>query len=68
MEVYYSHIMDWCIYIDKQGCADDYPNERNKGEDAVVTDVQSCDNAIAYAKAHGALRRWMKKYHNYEED
>lgn len=68
MEVYYSHIMDWCIYIDKQGCADDYPNERNKGEDAVVADVQSCDNAIACAKAHGALRRWMKKYHNYEED
>ena len=67
LKVYYSHIMDWCIYIDKRGCADDYPNERKKGSDSVVVDVQSGDNATACVMAHGELLRWMKKYYNYEE-
>lgn len=67
LNVYYSHIMDWSIYIYKKGCADDYPDEQRKGSDSVVANVQSGDNAEVCVMAHGALLRWMKKYYNYEE-
>lgn len=67
MEIYYSKIMDWCIEIYKRGCADDYPDEQSRDGDAIVANIQFCSGAMAFAMAHGALRRWMKKYHNYEE-
>lgn len=55
----YNKTTDWCIYIYKKGCADDYPNSKRNGNDAVIADVQDCDMELAFARAHIKLKEWL---------
>ena len=52
-------ICDWCIYIYKKGCANDYPNSKRDGEDAIIVNVQDTDMELAFAKAHIELKEWL---------
>lgn len=67
LEVTYGKITDWRIIIYKWNCAEYYPDEQRDGTDAIIASIQFCDGSVAFAMAHAALLRWMKKYHNYEE-
>lgn len=66
MEIYYSHIMDWCITVYKQGCATDYPNSPtiNDDKDALMCNVQDSDMELCFAKAHVAVKEWMLANNN----
>ena len=59
LEIYYSKIMDWCITIYKQGCANDYPNSPRNGDDALIVQEQDWDMELCFAKAHVALKKWL---------
>lgn len=59
IEICYSNIIDWCIYIYKKGCSEYYPNSEKNGEDAIICNVQDCDMELAFAKAHVALKEWL---------
>ena len=67
LEVTYGKITDWRIIIYKWNCAEYYQDEQRDGTDAIIASIQFCDGSAAFAMAHAALLRWMKKYHNYEE-
>lgn len=67
LKVTYGKITDWRIIIYKWNCAEYYPDEQRDGTDAIIASIQFCDESVAFAMAHAALLRWMKKYHNYEE-
>lgn len=54
LEIYYSKIMDWCINICKRGCGKD-------GGDLVITNVQSCDMELCFAKAQVELKEWLSE-------
>lgn len=58
-EIGYNKITDWCIYIYKKGCADDYPNSEKSGKDAVIVNVQDSDMELCFARAHIALKEWL---------
>lgn len=65
VEIYYSKTMDWCITITKVGCAADYPTARHGGEDSddvILVDVQSLDMELCFAKAHVALKEWLREF------
>lgn len=55
----YSKICDWNIYVYKKGCIDDYPNCKRDGENVVIVNVQDCDMELAFAKAHIELKKWL---------
>lgn len=55
----YNRTCDWGIYIYKKGCANDYPNSKRDGENAVIVDVQDCDMELAFARAHVELKEWL---------
>ena len=59
VEIYYSKIMDWCITVQKKGCADQYPKSVRIKEDAVLCAVQNSDIALAFAQAHVAVKEWL---------
>ena len=65
LEIYYSKIMDWCITVYKQGCAEDYPDSpKNENDDAILCEVQDCDMELAFAKAHVAVKEWLCKFND----
>lgn len=59
VEIYYSKTMDWIISVYKKGCADDYPNSKRSGDDAIICSVQSSDMEYCFAKAHVELKDWL---------
>lgn len=59
IEISYSKICDWTIYIYKKGCANDYPDSNHKGDDAVICHVQDCDMELAFAKAQCEVKEWF---------
>jgi len=62
LEIYYSKVMDWCITITKKGCAEDYPESKHEGNDAVLVNEQDVDMELCFAKAHVALKEWLREY------
>ncbi len=61
-EIYYSKIMDWCITVTKDGCAKDYPGAEHKGDDVILVWVQDIDMSLCFAKAHVALKEWLREF------
>lgn len=61
VEIYYSKIMDWCIKVWKEGCASDYPNSPHEGDHAVLVEEQDLDMQLCFAKAHVALKEWLRE-------
>ena len=61
VEIGYSKICDWTIYIYKQGCAKDYPESNKSGDDAVIVNVSACDMELCFAKAHVELKEWLSE-------
>jgi len=59
ISVGYSKTCDWTIRVVKQGCADDYPNSKRDGKDAVLCNIQDCDMQLAFAKAQVAVKDWL---------
>lgn len=59
LEIRYSKICDWNIYIYKQGCVDDYPDARCNGDDVIIVDESDCDMELCFAKAYVALKQWL---------
>lgn len=62
LEITYSKICDWCINIYKKGCAEDYPNSKKDGEDAVIAYVQDGDMELCFARAHVELKEWLLEH------
>lgn len=62
LEVYYSKICNWCIRVYKKGCATDYPESERRGDDAVIVNISDCDMELCFAKAHVALKEWLREY------
>ena len=62
MEIYYSKTMDWCITIEKWGCADEYPKSQSDVDDAVLCKVQDSDMELCFAKAYVALKEWLREF------
>ena len=62
LEIYYSKIMDWCITITKKGCAECYPGSQRAGNDAVICQEQDLDMELCFAKAHVALKEWLREH------
>ena len=54
--------MDWCIAIIKKGCADEYPESRRAGNDVVICQEQDSDMELCFAKAHVALKEWLREF------
>lgn len=61
VEIGYNKNSDWTIYIYKRGCAADYMESKKSGNDAVVVNVQDCDMELCFAKAHVALKEWLRE-------
>ena len=59
VEIGYSKICDWTIYIYKQGCAKEYLESDKDGDNAVIVSVSDCDMELCFAKAHVALKEWL---------
>lgn len=59
LEVGYSKVADWTIYIYKKCCAKDYPDSYNNGDDAVICNVSDGDMELCFARAHVALKEWL---------
>ena len=59
LEITYSKICDWGIYIYKRGCANDYPECRRDGDDAILVHENDTDMELCFAKAHVALKEWL---------
>lgn len=53
LEIYYSKTLDWRITIWRKGCGEN-------GEDIIICDVQDCDAEYVFAKAHIALKDWLR--------
>ena len=64
LEIVYSKITDWSVYIYKKGCASDYPTSERNGNDAVIVAVQDCDMELCFAKAHVQLKKWLLEHNN----
>ena len=52
LEIYYSKICDWRIYIYKQGCGEN-------DKDLEICFVQDGDMELAFAKAYVQLKEWL---------
>ena len=60
VEIYYSHIMDWCIKVYKKGAADEYPESmRDAANNAILCHVQDNDLQLAFARAHVCVKEWL---------
>lgn len=57
LEIYYSQVCDWNIYIYKKGCGEN-------GTDLCICNVQDCDIELAFAKAHVELKEFLIKYND----
>lgn len=55
LEINYSKICDWTIYVYKRGCAED-------GSDLNIVVVSDCDMELCFAKAHVALKEWLLEH------
>ena len=62
VDIYYSHVMDWCITVTRRGYARHYPESEHDGDDAVLCRVQDCDIALCFAKAHVEVKEWMSRF------
>lgn len=62
VEIYYSKIMDWCITVYKEGCARDYPESPRHEDDAILCQVEDLDMELCFAKAHVAVKEWMREH------
>ena len=62
VEIDYSHIIDWCIYVYKKDCASDYPGTPCRGNNAILCAVQSNDMKYAFAKAQTEIKDWLLKF------
>lgn len=49
LEIYYSHIMDWCIQVYKE----------IDGKRINIVDVQEADLELAFADAQVKLKTWL---------
>ena len=54
LEVTYSKVCDWMIYIYKQGCGEN-------GSDLKILDVQDCDIDLCFARAQVELKEWLSE-------
>lgn len=54
LEITYSKICDWCIYVYKKGCGEN-------GSDLKITYVQDCDMELAFAKAQVEIKEWLSE-------
>lgn len=61
LEIYFSKVMDWFIEVRKQGCAREYPNSQNSGDDAIMCSEQDIDMELCFAKAHVAVKKWLRE-------
>ncbi len=61
IEIGYSKICDWTIYVYKKGCAKDYPESQKSGEDAVICHVQNCDVELVFAEAQCKVKEWLSE-------
>lgn len=55
LEIAYSKICDWSIWIYRKGCAKD-------GSDLQLVCVQDADMELAFAKAYVELKEWLLEY------
>lgn len=62
LEIGYNKTSDYCIYIYKKGCAEDYPNAKHFGNDVVLVLEQDSDIELCFAKAHVALKQWLMEF------
>lgn len=62
LEINYSKICDWSIYIYKKGCAADYPYAIHDIDDVVIVNEHSCDMELCFAQAHVALKKWLLEF------
>lgn len=54
LEIYYSKICDWSIYVFKKRCG-------KNGSDLVICNIQDCDIELAFAKAQVKLKEFLLK-------
>lgn len=59
VEITYSKITDWMIYVYKKGAAKDYPKSDSAQGDAVLCCEQDSDMELCFAKAHVAVKEWL---------
>lgn len=62
LEINYSKICDWSIYIYKKGCAADYPDAIHDIDDVVIVNEQDGDIELCFAKAYIALKKWLIEF------
>jgi hypothetical protein len=62
LQIYYSKIVDWCITVQKKGCADEYPDAIHLGEDVVICQVSDPDMELCFARAHIAVKEWLLEH------
>lgn len=62
VEITYSTVTDWSIYIYKKNCASDYPEAKHNGSDVIIVDVQDNDMELAFARAHVQLKEWLLQF------
>lgn len=56
----YNENKEWCVFIYKAGCKDDYPNSKSEGNDAIICDVCDPDMSLAFAKAQCEVKQWFR--------
>ena len=59
LEIYHSKILDWVITVYKKDCAEDYPESRRRGNDAILCNVQDLDVELCFAKAQVKVKEWL---------
>lgn len=59
LEITYSKVCDYAIFIYKKRCAEDYPDSRHSGDDAIICFEQGHDIELCFARAHVALKEWL---------
>lgn len=59
VEISYNRTCDWTIYIYKKNCAEDYPDSKKNGNDAVIVYAEDGDMELCFAKAHVQLKEWL---------
>lgn len=47
----------------KKGCAEDYPESKHEGNDAVLCYEQDGDMELCFAKAHVAVKEWLVEHY-----
>ena len=52
LEISYSKVVDWRIYIYKRGGGEN-------GKDLVIVNISDCDMEMCFAKAQVQLKEWL---------